>query len=77
MFEKSKFINLLEGVLELDKGELKGGENLDDLIDWDSLSIMGFIAMADENYDVTISTDELANCENIEDLIDIVQNYTR
>jgi acyl carrier protein len=77
MFEKSKFINLLEGVLELDDGELKGDENLNDLIDWDSLSIMGFIAMADENYDVTISTDELANCENIEDLIDIVQICTR
>ena len=77
MFEKSRFINLLEGVLELDKGGLKGDENLNDLIDWDSLSIMGFIAMADENYDVTISTDELANCENIEDLIDIVQICTR
>ena len=77
MFEKSRFINLLEGVLELDKGELKGGENLDDLIDWDSLSIMAFIAMVDENYNVTISTDELANCENIEDLIDIVQKDTR
>ena len=43
-----------------------------DLDEWDSMIALAIMAMADEQYDVRISPDEMTNSQTIEELYNIV-----
>lgn len=58
----------LETILELDPGTLTGTETLEE-INWDSLSVITFIAMADGNYGLTIPASKLKGVKTIADLL--------
>jgi acyl carrier protein len=66
---QQEFLRELEEVLEADAESIKGDETLADLGSWDSLAVMSFIAMVDENYGVTLAASKLASAKNVEDLI--------
>ena len=55
-------------MLELDAGSLSGGEELSSIEVWDSLAVMGFIAMVDENVGMVISPAKLAQAKTVNDL---------
>ena len=42
------------------------------LEDWDSLVALSIIAMIDEEYDVSISGDDIRNSSTVQDLMDLV-----
>ena len=43
-----------------------------DLDEWSSLSVMVFIAFADENFDKQIGDTQIASCNTIQDLYNLV-----
>jgi acyl carrier protein len=43
------------------------------LDEWDSMSALTIIAMADEEYNVTIKAEDIRNAETINDLADIIK----
>ena len=69
---KQKFLNEMNELLELDPGTLAGQEHLDDLDAWDSMAVVSFIAMADEQTGVTLSPGKITACSTIDDLYELV-----
>lgn len=65
---KKKMLLILDELLELPQGTLFGNELLSNL-KWDSLSVIGFIAICDENFELAVSPRELCKCETVNDLI--------
>ena len=43
-----------------------------ELDEWSSLTVMSIMAMADEEYDVTIKGDEIRSCTTVADLYNLV-----
>lgn len=68
ILDKTDFYRNLDEVLGLDAGTLRGDTSLASLDLWDSLAVMGFIAMADEKYGVLIPAKRIAGCETADDL---------
>ncbi|QPJ64084.1 MAG: acyl carrier protein [Candidatus Nitrohelix vancouverensis] len=67
------FIPLVEELLELDKGALKGNEPLDSLEDWDSLAIIGFLAMTDRHFGVAVEPESVMSCKTLDQLKSLVE----
>jgi acyl carrier protein len=64
---------LLDELLELPAGTLKGPERLEDLEHWDSLAMVSFIALADEHFEVAVSPRLFANCNTVDDLLGLIK----
>jgi acyl carrier protein len=71
---KKEFIEKIEEIIEVDTGDLTGEENLADLEDWDSLAVMGFIAMVDSQLGMTIEAARIGECKTVNDLVALVQD---
>jgi acyl carrier protein len=74
---KKEFLNEIEELLELDENSLTGTELLEELGDWDSLAIMGFIAIVDDNFEVTLEADKIVACVTVDHLILLVSDYLK
>jgi acyl carrier protein len=59
--------------LELPAGSLKGEEQLGDLENWNSLAIVSFIALADQQTGAKIQVRQLGSCELVSDLLRLAQ----
>lgn len=69
---KQDFLLRLDELSEALPGTLRGTELLADVNGWDSVSIMGFIAFIDEEFDVAISPKRLAACKTVGELVALV-----
>ena len=69
---RKEFLNHLEEIIEADPDTLTGGEMLTDLKKWDSLAIVGFIAMVDEKFGIILAGKDIQACKSIEDLMALV-----
>jgi acyl carrier protein len=56
---KEQFYALLDELLEQDPGTIKGEELLISLQRWDSLAVIGFIAMLDEHFSISVNLNDL------------------
>lgn len=68
---KKEFIAAIEELLEADLGTLTENTLLADIKQWDSLAVVGFIALVDENLEFTPSPSEIADSTTIGDLLRI------
>jgi acyl carrier protein len=68
---KKDFIAALEELVEVDLGTLTENTLLADFKQWDSLAVVGFIALVDENLGFTPSPSEIAASTTVGDLIRI------
>lgn len=66
--KRADFLKMLDEVLEVDPGTIKGDENLADLPKWDSLAVLGFIAAVDTNFRIQVSVVDLTSCKTVSDL---------
>lgn len=64
-----EFLAQLEELIEADPGSIKGNEALTDLPRWDSLCVVGLIALIDEHLGVTVSARKIADAKNVADLV--------
>ncbi|HWB07047.1 MAG TPA: phosphopantetheine-binding protein [Verrucomicrobiales bacterium] len=66
--KKSDFLLQLDNIIEAPPGSLKGTEKLTDISAWDSLAVLGFIAMVDEKFKVQLAGKDIAACETVADI---------
>lgn len=71
--DRPEFLKQLDELLELEPGTLQGGERLDELQEWNSLAIIGYMALASENFGVIVSPKQIAACVTIDDLVRLAQ----
>ncbi len=62
-----------EKLLEKNKGTLTLDTELADLNGWDSLAVVEFIALADDEYKVDLDFDRMESCVTIADLFDLLK----
>ena len=72
--QKKAILLSVDELIELEPGTLTGTEVLSDLPGWNSLTVLGFIALADEKFAIAISAKRLANCKAVNDLIDLLDS---
>jgi acyl carrier protein len=70
---KQEFLHRLDEVFELEPGTLTGDELLADIERWDSVTVLEFLALVDENFEgVEISPKQIPDCRTVNDLIHLV-----
>ena len=65
----TEFLTKVDEILELPSGTLKGDEKLDDLDNWDSVAMVSFIALADEQAGTRLNVKQFVECETVNDLV--------
>jgi acyl carrier protein len=73
--KKSEFLLLMDELIEAEPGTLKGPEALSEVEGWDSVAVMGFIALVDEQFELALSPKRLAECRTIDDLVGLAGNH--
>jgi acyl carrier protein len=58
----------MDELLELEPGNLKGPEKLEDLESWDSLAIVSFMGLVKAKVGKTLSPKNIATCQCVNDL---------
>jgi acyl carrier protein len=64
-----KFLLEMDEILNLPPGTLRGHEKLEELENWDSTSLVIFIALAEVNSGVSISPAQIVTCSTVSDLL--------
>ena len=70
---RNEFLLQMDEILDLPAGTLRGSENLEELTNWDSTSLITFIAMAESNNGVNISPGQIVTCSTVADLLKLAQ----
>lgn len=69
---KAEFLNMIDDILELSPGTLKGDESLKSLENWDSLAVVSFIASVHALLGVTLEPKKLKACTSVPELMALV-----
>lgn len=73
--EIKEFINKFAEIFDdTDVATLKPETEFRELEEWSSLSALGVIALADEEFDVELSGSDIRKATTIQDLFDIITN---
>ena len=66
--------NFAEQFEDTDASEITATTEFKNLDEWSSLIALSVIAMADEEYDVTLKGDDIRNSATVEDLYNVVKS---
>jgi acyl carrier protein len=69
---KTEFIKQIADILEISPDNLTGSEILEEIGNWDSLSIISFVAMVDDELKKIVDPEKLKEAQTINDLIELV-----
>jgi acyl carrier protein len=73
---KEAFLLAMDELLELQPGTLTGAENLDDLENWTSMSMLQYIALVDSEKGVQLSPRLIKDSTTIADLLRLAKIET-
>jgi acyl carrier protein len=65
---RSAFCLLIDELLERDPGTTKPDETLASIPNWDSLAVIGFIALIDQHFGASVPGSKIAACVTVTDL---------
>lgn len=68
-----KKISLLADVMEIDAADLKPETRLSDLEAWDSIAILSFIAMMDDEFNKVVKGTVVRSQQTISDLMNLME----
>lgn len=68
-----ELLEMLEEIMDLDEGVLETTTVLENLEEWDSLSILSLMAEAKKTYNKKLSVDEIKDFVTVQDIIDFLQ----
>jgi acyl carrier protein len=71
----SDFLKHLDSALDLPEGTLTGTEQLSDIPEWDSLAVISFIALVDEQFNIIVEGEKLAEAKSIVDLLALLKGH--
>lgn len=63
----------LEEIMDLDEGTLKPDDKLKEYDEWDSITILAFIAFMDSDFGKTVKGEEIKNLTTVQDVLDIME----
>ena len=69
VMHKAEFLASLDEVMQQPPETLRGSEPLDGLPGWDSVALMGFIALVDEKFGVRVTGKQILQCRTVDDLV--------
>lgn len=72
---KKELLQMLEEIVEADPDTLTGEELIEDLENWDSLAVVNFIALVDENFGITLSPEKIMNSKTVNELVSLLDGY--
>ena len=75
--EQQDFLAALERALAMDKGTLELTQTLEDLENWDSMAVLEFQAIADEEYGLQVDPTAIDSMKTIGDLWDQVAAHIK
>ena len=64
-----EFLLEMDEILGLAPGSLRGDEKLDELQNWDSVTLIGLIVLAESTNGVHISPEDVVSCSTVADLV--------
>jgi acyl carrier protein len=70
---KAEFLLEMDEILGLRAGTIRGPEKLDELENWDSTALIGFVAIAEANSGMSISPHQIVNCSTVADLLQLAR----
>ena len=70
---RREFLLEMDEILGFTPGTLQGHEKLEELEQWDSTSLITFIALADECSGASVSPDQIVNCTTVSDLLGLAR----
>ena len=70
---REEFLAELDGLVDLEPGTLQGPEKLEDLDQWTSMAIVGFIALADTYNGTKVGPTQIAKCLTVDDLLGLAK----
>ena len=66
---RKHFLQSMDKLVELPRGTLQGPEPLSELEQWNSMSMIGFIALADTFTRASLSVTQIMSCATVADLL--------
>ena len=69
---KKDFLALLAELVESPPGTLQGHEKLSSVAGWDSMAVVGFIALVDQNFGIQVDASAIANTQTVDDLVKLL-----
>jgi len=70
--KRSEVIPELENVLGLEAGTIKEEANIVDVPQWDSMAILSFIAFVEDQFDLVLEGDQIAEVKTFKELFDLI-----
>lgn len=70
--DKPAFFAAVAEILEADPAGLTGAETIDSVGNWDSLSVISFVAMVDSDLGQIVDGEKLKNARTLNDLAELV-----
>ena len=69
---RDEFVSTLEELVDVEPGTFKIGMVLDDIVEWDSLAVIEFQALADERLGKELEAEDIHFCKTFDDLLGLV-----
>jgi len=70
--KRSEVIPELDNVLGLEAGTIKEEANIVDVPQWDSMAILSFIAFVEDQFDLVLEGDQVAEVKTFKELFDLI-----
>jgi acyl carrier protein len=72
---QQEFLREIDALMEADPGTLKGGEVLASIPEWDSMRVLSFIVLVEEQLHVVINGSSVAKAKTVNDLLGLVAGH--
>ena len=69
---KEEKLAMLEEVMDLDEGDLEEDALLEDIDEWDSLSVLTLISEMKKRFDIVLSTQQIREFKMISDICAVI-----
>ena len=70
---ENKLVEIIAEALEIDKSVAGNDLKLDPEDNWDSIALLSVIASIDEEFDIQLDGDKLAECRSISDILKLLE----
>jgi acyl carrier protein len=75
-FDKEEFCRKMDQLLNISAGSVKEQQELKTLKNWDSLTILEFIVMADTDYGSDLQPVDITACKTLDDLAQLTFSHS-
>lgn len=75
--QKSDFLMLLDEIIEAVPGTIQETDLLSEVEGWDSMAVMGLIAVVDEKFGITLVPEKIAASKTVGDILALMNGQLK